>query len=369
MFLVYAEDHFHKLAEVFKQNHIKYTLVGKVFLIRARQDELIQVLSNLPEELLPLVKIATAEEEELKKPESLLNVGFRAISLHDYLEKITFQRIYSILAGVEIYFQAIISRQDASIYGFEALCRNEVPVWKLFKVSDRVAHITDYYCRERALLEYMARFPLGRYHLFLNFHPRFLRDPIENVGELEANLAMKGIDPRWVVVEVDEYEGMHVKALRMIRDFLKSAGIKLALDDVGAGYSGLYQLVEIHPDIAKLDMELIRDVHENKLKQAVLKGIVKACKDSGIVVLAEGVEKREELEFLLELEVDLFQGFLFARPDPHPPIKEIRERAYNLLSNSVGGARNEDAGIRLSKTGREEGIQKPSGRLLERENI
>lgn len=329
MFLVYANDLYQEVVEPLKAYGVRYKFIGRVFLVDCEEEKLIDALSSLPDRVMKNIKIVNVSIEELKKPESLLNIGFRALTLEEYLENKLFSELTKVLGSVETYFQAILDKEK-KLYGFEALCRSEVPVWKLFKVSDRVAFLTDYYCREKALLEFRSRF-YGGYHLFLNFHPKFLKDPLENVGELEANLEMKGIDPKFVVVEIDEYEGMDLKALRLIRDFLKGGGIKVALDDVGAGYAGLYQLVEIHPDIAKLDMELVRDVHQNKLKQAIVKGIVQACKESGIMVLAEGIEKKEELQFLLDLDVDLFQGFLFAKPDPYPRIKEIEKKAYNLL--------------------------------------
>jgi len=123
------------------------------------------------------------------------------------------------------------------------------------------------------------------------------------------------------------------KHIGQSRSFLKSTGISVALDDVGAGYAGLYQLVEINPDIAKLDMNLVRDVHNDRLKQSIVKALVQACKDAGIRVLAEGVEKREELEFFLELDVDFIQGFIFSKPDPYPKIRQIEELAYNSISS------------------------------------
>ncbi|MDW8237543.1 MAG: EAL domain-containing protein, partial [Aquificaceae bacterium] len=256
-------------------------------------------------------------------------LGFRATYLDDFLEVHLYNNLSSTLGSSETYFQAIIDVQKKDIYGFEALCRAPVPVYKLFKVSDRVAYLTDNFCREKALLEYRRR-GLTRFNLFLNFHPKFLKNPIENVGEIISSLVTKSIPPMRIVMEVDEYEGMNLSSLRMIRDFIKAEGVKVALDDVGAGYSGLYQLTEIKPDIAKLDMQLVRDVHTNTMKKAVVGGLVKACKDAGIKVLAEGVEKAEEVEFLLKMEVDYLQGFYFAKPTPYPDLESIKEKASSL---------------------------------------
>ncbi len=330
-FLIYAGTHSEEFEKMMSEKGLGYEKLGDVFGIDCLEENVMEALSEMPEDFLRDLRIAICSPEDRKDPIALLNLGFKSMNLKDFLEDKVFKSLSHVLGEARAFFHAIISTQTKKVFGFEALCRTQVPIWKLFEVSSRIAFISDHYCREKALLEFKSRFFRGKYHLFLNFHPKFLKDPLENVGELEANLHTKGIDPRLIVVEIDEYEGMDIKALKLISSFLKKAGIGVALDDVGAGYSGLYQLVEINPDIAKLDMQLIRDVHKDKLKQSILKGVVQACKDAGIKVLAEGVEKREELEFVLEVGVELIQGFIFAKPEPFPKIKQIEEIAYNLI--------------------------------------
>lgn len=330
MYVIYLEGDKEKLAKGLKELGLSPKVAGKLLLVDCDSSQLIEVMNTLPEEMLRKIKISWAEEEELKKPLSLLEVGFRAIGADKFLEESLFKNLMNVLGKVETYFHAILDVKTGKVIGFEALCRSEVPVYKLFKVSDRIAMLTDYFCREKALLEYRSM--INQKYFLLNFHPKFFNDPLENVGELEASLQLKGISLSSIVVEVNEYEGMDLNALKMIRDFLRASGAKMALDDVGAGYAGLYQLVEIHPDIAKLDMELVRNVHLHPIKQAVVKKLTEACMDAGIRVLAEGVEKVEELEFLVDCGVEMVQGFIFARPKPLPNVKEIERLAYNLLS-------------------------------------
>ncbi|MCX8059600.1 MAG: EAL domain-containing protein [Aquificaceae bacterium] len=312
-------------------------MLGSLLTLDCSRGQLLELLNTVPVEILKKLKISTASEEDLKSPYRLLEIGFRAVEAEKFVEEGMFEHLMEVTGGVETYFHAIVEAKTGKVFGFEALCRAQVPVYKLFKISDRVAKITEYLCREKALLEYVARFD-QTYHLFLNLHPKFFRDPLEHVGELETSFQLKGVPPRSVVVEINEYEGMDLNAMKMIKEFLKNAGVKMALDDVGAGYAGLYQLIEINPDIAKLDIELVRDVHRNPLKANILRKLVEACKDSGIITLAEGVEKKEELEFLLEVGVDLLQGFIFAKPNPYPSVSEIEKKAYNLLKVQVGGA-------------------------------
>ncbi|MDW8032116.1 MAG: EAL domain-containing protein [Aquificaceae bacterium] len=330
MYLIYTEEHGDLILRSLKDAGLSPKTIGKLFLVDGSKSQLLEAISQLPQEVLKRLKISSASEEDFKKPHRLLEIGFKSVDAETFVENSMFENLMKVVGNVETYFHAIVNAKTGKIFGFEALCRAQVPVYKLFKVSDRIAMITDYFCREKALLEYNSRFSQV-HHLFLNMHPKFFNDPLEHVGELEASFQLKGIAPHMVVLEINEYEGMNLNALKMIREFLKNTGVKMALDDVGAGYAGLYQLVEISPDIAKFDMELIRNVHENTMKGIILKKLVEACKDSGIITLAEGVEKREELDFLLNIGVELLQGFIFAKPDPYPNIKEIEKRAYNLL--------------------------------------
>ncbi len=90
--------------------------------------------------------------------------------------------------------------------------------------------------------------------------------------------------------------------------------MKLAIDDFGAGYSGLSLLTRFQPDKIKVDAELVRDIHISGTKQAIVASVVRCCEDLGITVVAEGVETPEEWCWLQSVGIRLFQGFLF--PDP-----------------------------------------------------
>lgn len=327
--LLYSPDP-EGIEKVFIDNSISYRRLGNVFLLQ--WEEFLSVLSELKEELLRDVRISFAKPEELKDPNKLLEIGFRARTLDQLSEEELFKNLSKILGTAQSYFHAIVCAKSMKIYGFEALCRSQVPVFKLFNVSNRIALLVDNFCRERAIYEFKRRFLRTDYKLFLNFHPKFLKNPLENAGDLISLLHFMEVSPSRVVVEIDEYEGMDLNSLKMFRNLLEGEGVLVALDDVGAGYAGLYQLTEIKPHIAKLDMELVRRIDKNPMKQSIVKALISACKDVGIMVLAEGVEREEELKFFLEAGVDLFQGFLFARPSPHPNTLEIEKLAYNLLS-------------------------------------
>ncbi|MFN3472251.1 MAG: EAL domain-containing protein [Aquificaceae bacterium] len=333
MIILYCKDSGEAIKQTISLLNIPFKTIGDVFLLNVEVEQFLNLLEHFPQDVLRKLRLYVYNEETPEiKVEKLIEAGFNSISIDELLEDHMFKNLSQILGGGKIYFHAIIDVKRKKLYGFEALCRLSIPIYKLFKVSNRIALLVDNYCRELALLEFSKFHSYYPYSIFLNFHPKFLKEPLENVGSFIANLMNKGIDPSEIVVEIDEYEGMELKSLKLIRDFLKAERIRVALDDVGAGYSGLYQLTEIHPDIAKIDMALVRDIHKHIVKQSVLKGLVEACKSAGIKVLVEGVEKREELEFILNLDVDLIQGFIFGKPDPYPNVKEIEKLAYDLLS-------------------------------------
>jgi EAL domain-containing protein (putative c-di-GMP-specific phosphodiesterase class I) len=95
---------------------------------------------------------------------------------------------------------------------------------------------------------------------------------------------------------------------------LRSLGFRLAIDDLGAGYAGLSSIAMLEPDFVKLDMSLTRDLASSPLRQRLVASMVDACRDTGMKLVAEGVETVHELAKLTELGCDLLQGYHFARP-------------------------------------------------------
>lgn len=92
-----------------------------------------------------------------------------------------------------------------------------------------------------------------------------------------------------------------------------------ALDDLGAGSSGLGLLASLSPDLIKLDRHLVSKAALNKNHAAVVRGLVQIARDCGQLILAEGIETADELKLMCDLGIDLFQGFYLARPSANPP--------------------------------------------------
>jgi EAL domain-containing protein (putative c-di-GMP-specific phosphodiesterase class I) len=95
---------------------------------------------------------------------------------------------------------------------------------------------------------------------------------------------------------------------------LRELGFRIAIDDLGAGYSGLSTFARLEPEFVKLDISLVRNIHNHPVNRRLVRSITALCKDMGIVVLAEGIEVVEERDAVVELGCDLLQGYLIAKP-------------------------------------------------------
>lgn len=151
--------------------------------------------------------------------------------------------------------------------------------------------------------------------VFINFTPVTLGNPLF-IEEIEAMLIKyKGVSPEKVVLEVTEQDPIIQQS-----DFnknilvLRKLGFRFAVDDTGIGYSSLSSIIEIMPEIIKIDRSVIQNIDSNTLKESMLKGLLLIAKESGAVVVAEGIESKDEAMVLSRHNVDLAQGYFYARP-------------------------------------------------------
>lgn len=149
----------------------------------------------------------------------------------------------------------------------------------------------------------------------LNLLPMSLIMVPDAVDFLLEKIESLGLSSEQIVVEITEEEAItnHDAFFGAITR-LRGAGIKVAIDDFGAGYAGLSLLAEFQPDQVKIDRKLIQGIQRNGPRQAIVRAIVECCYSLGISVIAEGVEQEAEVKWLLEAGVSKFQGFYFARP-------------------------------------------------------
>jgi EAL domain-containing protein (putative c-di-GMP-specific phosphodiesterase class I) len=213
-------------------------------------------------------------------------------------------------------FQPIVDAVQQEIISFEALVRGphgESSSAVFACVPPRSMQLFDQACRRKAI-GLAARLNL-RAGLNLNLIPNSSRQTRSNVRlTLEASL-QQGFPVEHLVFEVSEAERLH-HYTRVGESFkaFEECGFRTAIDDFGAGLSGLQMLVEYQPDYLKLDRNLIADVHENPVKQILVGGLIGICRQLSIDPIAEGVEKAEEYHWLREAGIQFFQGFYFARP-------------------------------------------------------
>ncbi|WP_457571887.1 EAL domain-containing protein [Desulfovulcanus sp.] len=231
------------------------------------------------------------------------------------------------LLGVEdiqIYFQPIVSLQKFQIKGVEALCRginkNEiVPPGYLFAFAEElgVALELDRLCRERALQEYKRLSAKNKkLLLFLNHNPSLLDMPGIRHGYTWHLVKKLGIPPQYIILEISENKITNKDALINFVNTYKKYGFLFALDDVGESHSNLNRIPELKPNILKIDRALVKDVNKVWHKNKILKAISYMAREIGSIVIAEGVEKEEEIMECLEVGIRLFQGFYFSKPAP-----------------------------------------------------
>jgi EAL domain-containing protein (putative c-di-GMP-specific phosphodiesterase class I) len=225
--------------------------------------------------------------------------------------------------AVKSVFQPIISLKDGSILGHEALSRityNSAIKHPemLFSVAGEHGRLweLELLCRTTALeAAYKAMMPPYDKILFLNVNPNIMHDENFIKGFTKDFLLQFNIKPQHIVFEITERNViLDMQGFLSAISHYRGQGYTIAIDDAGAGYSGLNLISDINPDYIKLDMKLIRGIHQDGLKYALVKGMAELSKISRINLIAEGIESYEELETLIGLGVQYGQGFYIQRP-------------------------------------------------------
>lgn len=152
-------------------------------------------------------------------------------------------------------------------------------------------------------------------HLNLNLMPRSLEVSPSALASTLETAQNCGLSPESITIEITESEIIHdIEGFVAVANEYRGTGIQYAIDDFGAGYAGLYLLAEFQPDALKLDRQLVAGIERDGPRQAIVRGVLRTCEDLGIDVIAEGVETEAEFSWFRSEGVDLFQGYLLARP-------------------------------------------------------
>ncbi|MEZ0328597.1 MAG: EAL domain-containing protein [Dissulfuribacterales bacterium] len=223
--------------------------------------------------------------------------------------------------SIVTYFQPIFDVKSGDIYAYECLSRGIredgtiMPPNIMFESAKKTEMLfnLDRQCRLISLTN--AKRKGITKNLFINFmptaiyNPEFcLRDTLKTAKELDY-------DFNKIIFEVVETEHVeNIEHLKTIFDYYLEIGFRVALDDVGAGYSSLNMLAVLKPNFIKIDMELIRNIHNDSAKRAIVSSLCSISKEIGVITLAEGIETLEEFNVIKELGVELAQGYLLGKP-------------------------------------------------------
>ena len=229
--------------------------------------------------------------------------------------------------SIRTLFQPIVRLPWRKILGFEALSRGPEGSYletadNLFGFTERAGMLgeVEMLCVERALAN-AKKLPEGSI-LFLNLSMLGLEYIESEEPGLTGKFKETGRSPTECVLEITERT--YAESADRLRERvaeLRKNGFRIAIDDMGTGYSALHVLAELQPEFIKLDKMLVRDLPDEPIKRNLVSAITRFARDSQSVVIAEGVETEDEVEVLTELGVELQQGYFFGFPEPVEKLK------------------------------------------------
>jgi len=214
-------------------------------------------------------------------------------------------------------FQPIVNINTRHIYAYEALVRglnNESAYSVIRQVNDDNRYLFDQHCRVKAIA-LAAKLKLDAM-LSINFLPNAVYQPERCIKTTLAAAKKYQFPTDKIIFEFTEVEKIEDAGhVQRIVEYYDSLGFITAIDDFGSGYAGLNLLADFQTHIIKLDMELVRNIHQSKARQAIVKNCLNMFNDLNITPLAEGIETLEEYHWLKDLGIELMQGYLFAKPE------------------------------------------------------
>lgn len=218
---------------------------------------------------------------------------------------------------VRVVYQPVVDLRTQKVFAYEALVRSKAPEFEtpmsLFKAA------VDHSCAGELgrLIREMAIASCPDHPLFLNVHP----------AELNERYIVQLDDPIFdhekdVYLEITEGVPLsHFELCKSILSEVRGRGVYLVVDDLGAGYSNLKYIADLEPRIVKLDRELVAGLSKDSRLYKLVCGIVVLCEELDAMVVAEGIETKDELEAVMDSGARYGQGYLLARPSyPPPPV-------------------------------------------------
>lgn len=251
-------------------------------------------------------------------------------------------------------FQPIFDVSNTSIIGYEALTRGpqghplQYPD-ALFNKAESIGLLSELelLCRKLAIKNFAAQQLTG--YLFLNVSPQTLELASHPHGETLNLVNHYGLTPDKIVIEITEtFVSKNPDSLAISLQHYRNYGFKIAIDDVGAGHSGLKQWAELRPDLVKIDKYFINDCHENIIKRELLRTLFELGRSTGVDIIAEGIEKHEEYIVLNNLGMKYAQGYLLAKPSSEPCVEFPQKLIASCASTSTEKSQPTTSAIEIS---------------------
>lgn len=262
-------------------------------------------LGRKPGEELPMYSAGTIDAAAADAAGSAGCNACAGAAAHDFAITMAFQPIVDVETGRPFAYEALVRGRDgagaASVLG---------------AVAPEALYAFDQACRVRAitLAAELGLADTGAL-LSINFLPNAVYDPRTCIRRSLAAARRMGFPTDRLMFEVSESERVaDDDHLAHIVASYRAMGFTTAIDDFGAGHSGLALLARFRPDVVKLDMALVRDVDADPARAAIVRSMAGLMDELGVILIAEGVETRAESEALTRLGVRLQQGYRFAKP-------------------------------------------------------
>ncbi|KAB2862911.1 MAG: EAL domain-containing protein, partial [Exiguobacterium chiriqhucha] len=238
----------------------------------------------------------------------------------------------------ELYYQPIVSPRPFAVRGVEALIRwnhptkGQISPGLFIPVAEQLGLISDLgrWVLEQAVTEMKDH--VERHHLFLsiNVSKRQIADG-SFLASLERVLMSSRFDPHRLHVEITESEvGGNLYELQQFIQSLKAIGVKISLDDFGVGTSSLSFLQSLQLDLIKIDQNFVKGIPENTFDRALLEGLYQTFHTLGLDIVTEGVERPEQLAFVLEHSSSLIQGYHYSKPVPLAQLEHYLKKTVTM---------------------------------------
>ncbi|HEX2973623.1 MAG TPA: EAL domain-containing protein [Tepidisphaeraceae bacterium] len=271
---------------------------------------------------------------------------FRAQSVEGLLSSAADEWFEQVLSRgrIAVYFQPLVQYPPGRLHGYECLMRGVdedgqiIAPTRMFEAARRLGKIAelDDKCRSAAIAA-AAHMKTTGVNFFINVIPSAIREPKRFLNATLAELDAGGLRPQDVTFEVVETEKVHdQRQLMNLLAYYRKAGFKVALDDVGAGYSSLLSLSKLRPDYIKLEGELVRRAAQSSLEAKIVADLAETARQNGIITIAEGIETAEELRLVLDCGIRVTQGFFHAKPQPRGL---TAEETGEIVDRAAGVAR------------------------------